>query len=146
MNKFDTAMPYIASYVIVRKGKKIAFVLRSNTSWMNGYYTLPSGKVETGESYTAAAIREVEEEIGINVVIENMHFVHAVHRHEETDWVDMYFEAKKWTGKPFNAEPHMHEELTWIDPSDLPDKVVPCVRDALKQIQTGKSYSEYGWV
>ena len=47
---YDTATPYLASFVIIRKEGKIAFVLRTNTGWMNGYYGLPSGKVEKVES------------------------------------------------------------------------------------------------
>lgn len=55
---YATATPYIASFVILRKAGKIAFVLREHTKWMNGYYGLPSGKVEKNEAFSAAAIRE----------------------------------------------------------------------------------------
>ncbi len=43
---YDTAQPYIASYLIIRKEGKIAFVLRENTRWMNNHYGPPSGKIE----------------------------------------------------------------------------------------------------
>lgn len=142
---FDTATPYIASYVIVRKNNKIAFVLRSNTGWMNNHYGLPSGKVEKDESYSAAAIREAAEEIGIKIAPEDLRFVHVMHRREGHDWVDVYFEADKWQGTPMNAEPHVHSELAWLDLGDLPENVIPSVRYALEQISQGNAYSEYGW-
>ena len=141
----DTARPYIASYLLVRRGDEIAFVLRSNTSWMNGYYGLPSGKVEKNESYVAAACREAQEEVGIIVLPENLRFVHAMHRHEELEWVDVYFEAGSWEGEPRNAEPALHGELAWFSLQQLPENVIPPTRTALGYITEGKTYSEYGW-
>ncbi len=145
MNQFGTAMPYIASYVILKQAGKIAFVLRANTGWMNGHYGLPSGKVEKGEKFTDAAIREAREEIGVKVMQNDLRHVLSVHRHDEIDWVDMYFEAFRWEGEPVNAEPDMHSELAWLDPDNLPDNIIPSVRQALEEIGAGKVYSEYGW-
>lgn len=143
---FDTAQPYIASFVIIRKDNKIAFVLRSNTTWMKDYYGLPSGKTEKNESFSAGAIREAEEEIGIHIKPEDLRFVHAMHRHgQDLDWVDAYFETDAWEGEPYNAEPHMHSELAWLDPKNLPKNVIPPVRHAIEQLEMGKVYSEYGW-
>lgn len=71
--KYGTQTPYAASYVIVQNEEgKIAFVLRKNIDWMNGYYGLPSGKTEKNESFIAGAIREAKEEIGIDVQPENV--------------------------------------------------------------------------
>lgn len=43
---YDIETPYTAVYLVFRKNNKVAFVLRSNTDWMEGYYGLPAGKVE----------------------------------------------------------------------------------------------------
>lgn len=146
--KYDTATPYIASYIVLRKDGKVAFVLRSNTSWMNGYYGLPSGKVEKGEYYLAAAIREAKEEIGIDVAETDLRHALTVHRVEQPDddannWVDVYFEVEAFTGEPYNAEPDIHSELAWLDPNDLPANVIPSVKHALEAIAAGKTYTEY---
>lgn len=142
---YDTAKPYVASYLIVKKDEKIAFVLRSNTGWMNGYYGLPSGKVEKNETFTQAAIREAREEIGIEVVPEGLRYVHTSHRSEGDEWVDIFYEVTKWKGDVVNAEPHMHSELAWFDPQNLPKNIIPSLAFALSQIFEGKQYSEYGW-
>lgn len=142
---YDTATPRVASYVIIRKANKIAFVLRSNTSWNNGHYGLPSGKVENDESYTQAAIREAKEEAGITIDPKDLKFVHVMHRNEGSDWVDVFFEVAIWKGEPHNAEPHMHSSLEWLDNKNLPKNVIPSVVFALEQISQGEVFSEYGW-
>lgn len=147
--KYDTATPYIASYVILRQGDKIAFVLRKNTSWMNGYYGLPSGKVEHGEPFTLAAIREAKEEVGVDVKLSDLKHILTVHRQNADDsaryWVDVYFEAQDWRGEVINAEPHLHSEVSWLDLEHMPENVIPSVRFALDQIAAGNLYCEYGW-
>ncbi|HVS58731.1 MAG TPA: NUDIX domain-containing protein [Candidatus Saccharimonadales bacterium] len=143
---YDTATPYIASYVIFRKDTKVAFVLRENTKWMNGFYGLPSGKVEQNEPATQAAIREAKEEVGIDVAAENLRPVLVMHRKsEDSEWVDFIFESVSWEGDLINAEPHMHSKVEWLDPKNLPDNVIPPVRAAIEAIEAGQHYAEFGW-
>ncbi len=143
--KYTTATPYIASYVLARRDNKIVFVLRENTGWMDGYYGLPSGKVEKGETYSQAAVREAKEEIDIEIKSEHLKFTHLSHRKAEDAWVDVYFEAVSWQGEPINAEPGVHKEIAWLAVDNLPDNVVPAVRFVLEQIKAGNTYSEYDW-
>jgi 8-oxo-dGTP pyrophosphatase MutT (NUDIX family) len=146
MNSFGTATPYIASYIILRDGNNVAFVLRSDTKWMDGYYGLPSGKVEAEETFIAAAVREGKEEVGIDIEPTHMRHVLTMHRHsEDSTWVDIFFEVDEWSGEVVNAEPHKHSELAWLDLDSLPENVIPSVRFALEQIKAGVHYTEYGW-
>lgn len=149
--KYDTATPYIASYVIFRDGSKVAFVLREHTAWMNDFYGLPSGKVEPHESFTAAAIREAKEEVGVDLKADDLKYVLTMHRgdthpsNDELTWVDVYFEATNWQGELINAEPHMHKSLDWLDLNDLPENVIPAVKLALEAIAAGQTYTECYW-
>ncbi len=144
--KHQTATPYVACYVIFRRGSKIAFVLRQNTSWMAGHYSLPAGKLEQQESIGQGAVREAKEESG--VIIDRSSLMHrlTVHRKgEDSEWVDVYFEAELGSQEPYNAEPHVHSELAWLDIEALPDNVSPAQVSALKHIADGNQYAEYGW-
>lgn len=143
--RYDSARPYIASHVILRRDGKIAFLLRQNTGWGDGLYGLVSGKVDKGENFLTAAVRETREEAGVDVSPENLKHVLTASRKSDMLWVDVLFEAAKWQGEPDNAEPHKHAELTWLDPDNLPDNVVPSIRFYLEQIAAGKTYAEYGW-
>ncbi len=143
---YDIPTPYTASYIIFRKDGKIALLLRQNTSFMDGFYSLIAGKVETGESFTEGAIREAKEEAGVDIAAEDLRAVLTAHRNSEDSlWVDVVFEAARWTGNVYNAEPDVHAELTWFDPKNLPDNIVPYVKNYLEAISSGKTYVEYGW-
>ena len=141
----STARPYIAAYLLLRRDDKVAFVLRSNTSYMDNHYSLPAGKIENDESYSAGAIREAFEEVGVKIEANNLKLVHVMHRREETDWVDMFFETNNYTGEPHNAEPHVHSELVWLDTGSLPNNTIPYIKFAIEQIEKGNLYSERGW-
>jgi 8-oxo-dGTP diphosphatase len=148
MTDLGTARPHIASYVILRDGNKVALLLRENTSWMAGYYGLPAGKVEHNESFIAGAIREAQEEVGVTVGENNLRHVLTMHRKSDADmtWVDVFFVAENWEGKPYNAEPEIHGSLDWIDQDNLPENIIPNVKFALEEIQKGTQYCEFDWV
>lgn len=146
MSKHDSQRPYLASHVILKENGLVAFVLRENTSWMNSHYGLPSGKVERQESCQKAAVREALEEAGVVLKEKDLKFVHAMHRissKEDSEWMYVYFEVKKWEGEAYNAEPHLHSELVWLDPKDLPENIIPSVRHMLEQAEAGNYFSEY---
>ncbi|MDB5175715.1 MAG: mutT 1 [Candidatus Saccharibacteria bacterium] len=143
---YNTATPYIAASVILRRENTVAFVLRAHTDWMNGFYDLPSGKVEQNERFMAAAVREAKEEAGVTVTIQNLSHAITVHRKApDSQWLDVYFNALEWQGEPYNAEPDVHGELVWLDLDDLPKNVLPEIAEAFKQIKAGNTYAEYGW-
>jgi len=140
------ATPYMAVYLIFRKDTKLAFLLRSNTGWMNGHYGLPSGRVEKQESWKTAAIREAKEEVGITVRPADLQLVLTAHRtHPDSDWVDTLYEVTAWSGELYNAEPEIHGELAWFDINNLPQNMVPYVRDYVLAIVAGQNYTEWGW-
>lgn len=146
--KYDTATPFIAAFVIFRKDNKIALLLRSNTGYRDGEYGLPSGKVDQGESYTQAAVREAKEEVAVDVKPDELQHVLTSHRQgdkDDTEWVDVIYEAKNWQGDLKNAEPHKHGELKWFDHNNLPDNTIPPIRHYLAEIKAGKTYTEWGW-
>ena len=144
--KYATATPYLAAYVILRDGNKAAFVLRSHTHWMDGYWGLLAGKVEKNETFTCAAIREAKEEGGVTITPADMSLKLISQRHsEDSDWVDALFEVRHWEGEAYNAEPHIHAELRWFEVDDLPDRLIPELKAYFLAIAGGKTFLEYGW-
>lgn len=57
---------------IILKNKKVALIERINSLHEHLYYIYPGGGVEKGETVEEATIREVEEETGLIVTIEEL--------------------------------------------------------------------------
>ncbi len=140
-----------AVHVIIRDEDAILFVLRSHTGFADGQYCLPSGRVEDGEVFTAAAVREAVEEVGITLNQDEIGFTYLQHRLADNElgepevWVDVFFEAGPWKGEAVNGEPDKHGEIAWFYADKLPENVLASHRYALERIAHGHSYGEYGW-
>jgi 8-oxo-dGTP diphosphatase len=138
-----------AVFLIFRRDDHILMLRRAHTGHRDGWLSLPAGHLDGGESATAATVREAKEEVGVTLQVENLKFVHAIHRRAEEDLaeerIDLYFEVLAWEGEIINAEPHKCSELVWAAASDLPDDVIPYVRSVIEEVQAGSFYSEFGW-
>ncbi|MEM5798010.1 MAG: NUDIX hydrolase [Candidatus Aenigmatarchaeota archaeon] len=65
--------------ILIEKNGKVLLAKRANKTW-HGFWCVPGGHVEEGESIHEAALREAQEEVG-SVIIEPkpfMIFVHSV--------------------------------------------------------------------
>lgn len=133
--------------IIMRRDNKVLFVLRQNTKWMNGYYGLPSGHVEAGETFRQAACREAYEEVGIELKPNQLKHLLTFQQNDARGdiRVGIYFEAANWSGEPYNAEPDKHKEIAWLDPDNLPETVIETTRAKFKLIKAGQTYGEFGF-
>lgn len=132
--------------VILSEDKqKILLHLRQNTGYQDGLWdTAASGHVDAGESAKQAACRECKEEIGIDVNIQDLEFVHLSHHFSETDrtYYHIYFLVRTYEGTPLIMEPEKAAQLEWFNLNDLPSEMVPCRKIAIKSWQNGVTYTE----
>lgn len=138
-------MATTASYLILRKDGQILFARRCNTGYQDGNYQVPAGHVDAGESPSEALIREVKEEIGIDIQPEDVKFVHTSFRPKidsTGDRVDYFFEVTKWDGEVVNCEPGKCDDLVWCSPTNMPDNTTLHVRVAIACIENGEPFSE----
>ena len=139
----------VAAYLILQKENRVLLLQRQNTGYHDGNYSLVAGHVETGETFTECIIREGKEEAGIRLSAADLTVAHVMHRKSKTDSserVDVFFTTKQWTGKIKNMEPEKCAQLKWFDNNALPINIIPCVRQALTNINLGILYSEFGWI
>lgn len=138
----------IAAYLILMRAGRILLLKRKNTGYHDGEYSLIAGHVEKGESFTNTIVREAKEEANIDIDPSLLSVVHVMHRmsaDDQSERVDVYFQAKKWKGKIKNLEPEKCSSLLWHDSTSLPDNTVPEVRIAISSTIRGVRYSELGW-
>ena len=79
MNKKHNKYP-LAVHIFLCKGEELLLSLRKNTGYEDGKYSVVAGHVENGESLIAAGIREVKEEVGIDVTPFHFRIVGSMHR------------------------------------------------------------------
>jgi len=133
-----------AVYLIPRDGNKVLLSLRKNTGWMDGNYSLVAGHVEAFETAEDAMIREAFEEAGIKVAAENLKFVHVLQRLKDDpddSYIDIFFESEKWDGEITNAEPEKCGGLDWFDIDNLPDNILPYIKEVLEMSQNSVYFS-----
>jgi ADP-ribose pyrophosphatase len=109
--------------VIIDSENNILLQLR-NKPPEAGYWSIPGGKVEFMEKLEDAIARELKEELGINVRIEDMlcvtnHIVPADNAH----WVAPTFLVQIIGGKVKNLEPDAIRQVQFFPLSNLPDNL-----------------------
>jgi len=132
-----------AVFVIFRREQKI-LVGRRLGVWGSGLLCFPGGHVEAGESFKMAAVREMKEEVGLDILAQSLIPFHIMSRRNEKgqERIDVYFAIDSWVGEPINNEPEKCSELLWVPVDDLPKDLVSILVDALSFSSQGIFYSE----
>ena len=125
-------------------GREILLHLRQNTGYCDGYWdTAASGHVDEGESAKQAAIRECKEEIGVDVKVDNLEFVHLSHHADPNmSYYHLYFYVNHYEGVPAIMEPEKAAELKWFNLNKLPEGMIPVRKKALEAWCDDVMYTE----
>ncbi len=112
--------PQLAVSAAIFRNGRILLVRRAKSP-ANGFYSLPGGRVEFGESLHTALHREVDEETGLRIEILELAGWREVLPGTSGGghYLIMSF-AARWTAREpvLNDE---HDDFRWIDPDKLGD-------------------------
>ena len=121
--------------VVVRgPGETILLEKRRDCGW----WGLPGGKVEPGESLVDAAVREVLEETGLTVEVTHLIGVYSAPRGRIVTYpdngdvvqlVDVVVGARVLSGNVMCSQES--EEVKFFSPSQLPEEIVPPARQPI---------------
>jgi len=138
----------LAAFVVLERDGKVLLARRANTGYADGMYQMPSGHVEAEEYPSEATVREAKEEVGVDVALKDLEFMHVSYRINKIDnagdYVDFFFKATKWEGEPYIAEPDKCDGLLWAPLDALPENTVPTTRTAIEEYLKNKTLSEVG--
>jgi 8-oxo-dGTP diphosphatase len=119
---------------------------RHNTGYCDDCLNMPAGHIDPDETPREAAVREAKEEVGIDVSVDDISFVHTQYnrntegRHDRTHY---YFKIECCEQKPVNMEPDKCSETMWIPKATRLDEFVPFMKEALTSLIQGNYYSEF---
>lgn len=118
-----------AVFVVLKNDKyEILLQQRSGTGYLDGYWDLPSGHVEYGESVRDTAARELFEEVGVTIRPEDLRLTHLDQYFLDRDYTNFVFSVDTWGGEPKICEPEKCSAIGWFAADDLPEKCVNVVR------------------
>ncbi len=136
-------------YLLLMKQNKILLLRRFNTGYEDGKYTTIAGHMDGRESVVEAAAREAMEEAGISINPDDLEVVHVMHRRHNPDskhyqeFILFFLTAKKWKGEPTLVEKDKSDDIGWFDMENLPDNIVPHVKEVILNSRKGITFSEF---
>jgi len=111
MTESDSKPHAVAAGLLVRSGQVLLCRRSPERAWCPGVWDLPGGHIEPGESPQEALVRELHEEIGVNVQVPR----HDCHFRLSTEDFDMQvWVISEWIGDPTNESPDEHDEISWF--------------------------------
>jgi 8-oxo-dGTP diphosphatase len=127
----------VAACALVDLDGRVLLARRPEGKKMAGLWEFPGGKLDPGETPEAALIRELKEEIGIDVAATCLApFAFASHEYEGFHLLMPLFVCRRWKGMPTPLE---NQTLAWVraaklteyemPPADKP--LIPLLRDFL---------------
>lgn len=134
----------VGVHVVLERDGRVLMMRRAGTGFFDGLFSLPGGHVEPGESIRATAVREMGEEVGLAVDPDALRTLGVVHRLSDSNRIDFFLAATRWSGEPRICEPHKCDRLDWFPRDALPADSVPYVLRAL-EAGDGPWVLELGW-
>ncbi|MFN8577214.1 MAG: NUDIX domain-containing protein [Candidatus Sericytochromatia bacterium] len=133
-------------YLFLFKEKETLLLLRVNTGYGDGMYSVIAGHLEHNESIKNGMVREAYEEAGIKIKPEDLKLIHVMHRKNEgNDRVGFFFTCDKWENEIINNEPEKCAELKWFFIDKMPKNMVQYVKEAFDKYFSGELYSDLGY-
>jgi 8-oxo-dGTP diphosphatase len=113
----------VAAVVLVDADGRVLLAQRPEGKSMAGLWEFPGGKLDSGETPEAALIRELREELGIDVAASCLApFTFASHAYPDFHLLMPLYLCRKWSGIPLARE---GQRLTWVRPARLADYPMP---------------------
>ncbi|MFO7273770.1 MAG: NUDIX hydrolase [Bacillota bacterium] len=121
MGRAYAGYPMPSCHALIRDGDRVLLVQRA-TPPLQGYWGLPGGRVELGETVQEALLREVREETGLEVAVERyLGYMDAIDRDEagrvRFHYVVHYFAARPAGGTLAAADDAA--DVRWVALSEL---------------------------
>jgi 8-oxo-dGTP diphosphatase len=122
----------VVACALVDLDNRVLIAKRPEGRHMAGLWEFPGGKVEAGERPEDALIRELDEELGIDVTESCLApLTFASHGYDDFHLLMPLYVCRQWDGE---VEPREGQELTWVRPYRLSRYEMPPADEPLKSM------------
>ena len=119
----DGRLVLVAAAALIDVDGRVLLARRPEGKKMAGLWEFPGGKIAPGETPEAALIRELHEELGIDVAESCLAaFAFASHGYADFHLLMPLYLCRRWRGTPTGRE---GQELAWVRPARLADYAMP---------------------
>lgn len=125
-----------AVLLAVYRNNKILLTRRRNTSYMDGWYSLPGGHMEENETLQECGERELKEETGLRVLQEDLE-LYLIYQNQNTpgrQYLGFIFRTDKWQGG-HGIHEDKSDDVDFFALNDLPEKLIPYHLEAIKRVK-----------
>ena len=120
----------VAACALVDADNRVLLARRPEGRHLAGLWEFPGGKVEDGERPEDALIRELGEELGIDISASCLApLTFASHGYEEFHLLMPLYICRRWAGR---LEPREGQELAWVRPNRMASYDMPPADEPLK--------------
>ncbi len=113
----------VAAAALIDVDGRVLLCKRPHGKHLAGMWEFPGGKVDKGETPEACLIRELDEELGINVVEACLApFVFTSHAYDSFHLLMPLYLCRRWNGV---VQAREHEAITWVRPNQMADYPMP---------------------
>lgn len=134
-------MPVAVHLLLIDDEDRVLFGRRRGTGYLDGYWSVPSGHLESAETLLGACRREAREELDVDVPEGSLTFVLLQQKAAGDgagERLDVFFQSRLRADQhPRIAEPDLCDELLWASPEALPQPLAPYVFTALRVVARG---------
>ncbi len=132
-------------FCLIIKDNKVLMELRKN-KFDAGLYSLVGGCMEDGETVKQAAVREIEEEVGLEVHEDDIEVISVLHRitPKPDSWQSIEFVllVNKFSGNPNLLENNVCGDLKWFPLENLPQNISHYAKQAIDNYINKEMFSE----
>ncbi|WP_199444549.1 NUDIX hydrolase [Umezawaea beigongshangensis] len=133
--------------LLLRDGHVLLTRRRDTNPDFDGLWHLPSGKLDAGESALHAAVREAEEEVGVQIDPADLRLVHTLHVNGSgpEPRLGLFFTTRRWNGEPRNREPDKCSAVRSYALDALPAQLIDYPAAGIHAHRTSTPFSTQGW-
>ncbi len=130
--KFSPRFKVVACYL--QQDGSFLLLHRLAHKSQGGKWGLPAGKVEAGESEREAMSRELQEETGLIIPMENFHYFTTIYvRYPEYDFIYSMFSIELGALQAVQVNPNEHQDFRWVSrveaqKMELVDDLDECIK------------------